>query len=386
MVSVTPPEVEIGSRAADWAGLSLALVELGLADLPEVMSEVVGAPVSPGLTWALRPRAAWSLTLTVERAGTTALVGELCNPTGACDAVSGQGGSEVDPAPAVAQLLGAVAERLERRPSVEAVASWGQRGTGDDYAALMAGRSAASFYGLRPPAAVPGDRKSDPVARAFYLDPGMPVATWMASRSAPDRHPVAARRAALARPASLLLLADLAWSLDQVAQVAPVVDALYERSPTDRRFAVLMAAHRLAQGRLQDASTLLDRLGAGAGAEPQVARLRVAIADAAGPKVDLALLQRWREADPHDPEPVRRLIDRAVERRDYQVARDLLPDLRARGGVGVDELDLALWFALGERERAAAVALKLGEAPLAERLRQPPAPSSVRPSPIPRVP
>jgi hypothetical protein len=386
-VSITPGPLPEVARADDRAGLVIALLELGLADLPGVVPEVVGAPLSPGLNWALRPASAYDLEVTVVLQEGLTVTGSLC-PSGVgaeCVTLQGQSPGQDDPTPAVAALLQGVADHLERQASPDARAAWLERGTRDDYAARMAGRSAATFYGLRAPSGTPGDKRSDPVARAFYLDPGMPVAAWMAARTSTERHPVAARRASVSRPSSVLLLADLAWSLEHPRVATPVIDALHQRAPLDRRFSVAVAAHRLAMGRLEEASAVLDGLGRGSGRDPQVARMRVAIADAAGPQVALELLEAWAKADPSDPEPVRRLLHRAVAVHDYREARGYLPELRSRGGVGVDELDLALWFALGQADRAAEVAERTGDATLAHRLRAYQAPPAPGPAGLPRV-
>lgn len=388
-VSITPGPLPEGARIDDRAGLVLALIELGLGELPGVVPEVVGSPPSPGLVDAIRPRTALDLTVAVAfDSGGITVEAEAC-AAGACTLHAATAPSEDDPSPAVAEVLSGLAEQLGRAPADAAREAWGRRGTGDPYAARMAGRSAAAFYGLRAPAEREGDVRADPVARAFYLDPGMPVAAWIAGRTSVERHPLALQRASVARPSSDVLLADLAVTQHPARVAEPAMRALAARAPADARFTVLLAAHDLAMGRLEVASERLDALGPGSGRHAQVARLRVAIADAAGPPVAEELLARWASADPTDPEPVRRRLHRAVAEGDFERARGFLLELRHRGGPAVrdeaDGLELALWFALGARDRAADVAERQGDAGLARRLRSPEPPPKVAPSALPRL-
>lgn len=370
-VQVVPPGAPPGTAAADRAGLVTALVELGLSDLKGVVPRVGDAPVAPGLPQD--PIAdVWKLELAVRADPALTVGAALCHGDNCETVPDAVAPGTVDPTPAIAELLDDVAASLGRPPTAEVRRTWTQRGTRDDYAARVAGRSANVFYGLAPPPEKVGNRGSDPVARAWFLDPGMPVAGWMAARAEGRENPaIALRRASQARPSSLVLLAGLAGAQPDRRSAAPLYDELLRRAPFDRRFLVAIAANRLAMGNANEASQILDALGPGAGRIPSVARLRVQIADATGVKDLESLLQRWRRADPLDAEPVRRLVHARVATGRYAQARDLLPELRRRG-FDTDGLELAVLFALGDREGAASVAQRTGQADLASRLRSEP--------------
>ncbi|MEZ4318442.1 MAG: hypothetical protein R3F61_13100 [Myxococcota bacterium] len=391
-VQVSLPVVERSSRLADHTGLVLGLVELGLADLPGVVPQIAEVPVAPGLRDAdTRRSSRWLVDLRVAGSKPLGLEGRVCSESGLCTDLDATGGTVADPTPAVSEVLRQIGDAIERRPSDEAVASWARVGSKDPYAVLLAGRSAAVVYGLRepPPPEKVGDRVADPVARAFYLDPGMPLAGWMVGRTTedPDHAIVAFRRASLSRPESLVLEADLGTAQRYPRLSQPLWADLQRRAPFDRRFLVQIARNHLELGSPRDASYVLDTLGPGAGSFPSVARLRVAIAEATGNVDDETLLQRWREADPSDPEPVRRLVRKRVRLTQYAEARDLVPDLASRGAADeAQQIDLALLNALGRQAEAAKLADTRGLPELAAALRARPAESDTTlPRRLPRL-
>lgn len=375
-VRLSVPEVERSSRAADRVGLALGLLELGLGDLIGVVPQVHDVPVSPGLRSVhLVDAPIWTLELDVSLEPLE-LTGSVCPTEGLCDQLRGVGGTWDDPTPAVSAVLLQIADALHRRPGPDEVASWNRIGSKDPYAVLMAGRSAAVVYGLRD---VPEGQSaaSDPVTRAFRVDPGMPLAAWMRGRRTDGAEAVVAfRRAAGARPESLVLRSDLGVSLVHPRVAQPVWAEVASRAPLDRRFAVPVATNRLELGHPEQASLLLDGLGLGSRHSPAVARLRVAIADATNVPDRVGLLEAWASADPLDAEPVRRLIRIQVERHAYEAGRELLAELGIRGAVDeAERLDVALLHALGRSEEAAELAERRGEGDLAAALRTPPDPN-----------
>lgn len=365
-VSLSLPEVERGGRLADRTGLLLGLLELGLTDLAGVVPSVGDAVVSPGLSGAVRTGAeSWTGALAVLSWEPLALRLRLCDDHQYCEDHLVDGGSAEEPAPAVAGLLQAVSARMGRAPSARSAEAWPSTGTGDPYAALLAGRSAAVVYGLRegPPDAVVGDKRADPVRRAVYVDPGLPVASWLGARRDARRGELLdARqgfgRAGVARPGSVVLLADeatvtlldgkpaLAWRLWREVDL---------RAPGDLRFVLPLATAALEAGEVAEAWSRLIALPAEVEGDPGVAALRVRVAEALGdnPAFD-ELLSAWQRAVPRDPAPVQRRIQLRLDAGRYQDAESLVDDLARRGRPEqAAQIELALAAALGRWEEAA---------------------------------
>ncbi|MCB9674722.1 MAG: hypothetical protein H6737_06370 [Alphaproteobacteria bacterium] len=389
-MQVSPPQVERGSRAADHAGLVLGLLELGLCDLPGVVPRIGDTPVSPGLAAADTMNGpVWTLQIALAGSDPLGLEGQLCAPDAECVSLDAIGGTVADPSRAVAEVLRQVGDALDRRAPDDVQASWSRVGSKDPYAVLVAGRAASLVYGLRdaPPPEKLGDKAADPVARAFFLDPGMPLAGWMRGRTSTEATEVLAfRRASTGRPESLVLQADHAASILHPRLSQPLWADLARRAPADRRFVVPIAQNHLELGRPDLASAMLDDLGEGSGTIPSVAKLRVAIADATGATDDETLLQDWRESDPTDTEPVRRLVRKRVAGGRYADARELLPDLAYRGAADeADQLELALLNALGRPAEAAKIAERRGLADVAVALRAPAAEKAAPPASLPRL-
>ena len=371
-----PPEAP--SRwHAELRGTLTAHVEAGLADLQGVMPVVAGQGVAIGLTEALQTDAeAWTAAITMvssEQEGVEIGL-RLCGAEGCVDHAAR--GTREAPFEALGALLEAASLQLEREAAPGAASTWALAPSADSYAVLMEGRSAATLYGILPPPRRPGDRKSDPVARAVHLDPRMPVAQWIAARTsqdpasgwasagyarvvAPDRVAFRAAEAALYERAGKVREAWRAW------------EDLAQRAPRDARFAVPRARAALAHELPAVATEALDDLGPRFRDEAPVLALRVAIADVVYREAaDDDLLARWEAASPANPEPVRRRIQLRVRDRRYQEALDMTPELDRR--TGTDEatrLRVALHVALGELEDAAEAAVSVGEPALAARIR-----------------
>jgi tetratricopeptide (TPR) repeat protein len=383
-------EVRI-STAAVWpgvkqpdelAGLFTALIETGLADLVDVAPYVEATGPSPGLEQRLLTDVEiWTGKLGIVAEGEELRYGLLlCDPTGACENLEAIGSREVPSAPA-AGLLAQATTVLGREPIADAAARWGERQSSDTYALLMVGRSAAIFYGLRPPVAesIRWDERRDPVARASYIDPSMPIAWWIQGRLQLDVG--AARlaresftRASLTRPASVLFKADEATALaaqerwDDAWRAWEEVNA---RTADDPRFAVPRAKAALESGRVKEALGVLDRLPKVYQDERAVAELRVAIAEATGGSSNYdELLARWQAAAPNDPEPVRRRIAIRVDDGRLQEALELAGELERRGEPEeATRLGMALAIGLGDHETAALRADRLGRQDVAGRIR-----------------
>ena len=97
-------------RRDELTGLTLARLELGLADLEHVVARVEGAPVAPGFERALLARAeTWRAGVSLARhpEHEIALAVTLCPGDRPCEVLEGAGGVEE----AVAEILGAAAGR-----------------------------------------------------------------------------------------------------------------------------------------------------------------------------------------------------------------------------------------------------------------------------------
>ncbi|MCK6524318.1 hypothetical protein L6R49_23175 [Myxococcota bacterium] len=374
-------------RAKELAGGLTAAFELALTDLEGVVPRVGALAPSPGVSEAVLVDAErWTLTLDaeVERVGPErwglTLRGTLCRRDGACTFPEAEG----DPnqtGPAVAELMEQIALRLVRRRSSDAARAWAEPPSDDPYAVLLAGRAAATLYGQLdpPPPEQVGDKSKDPVTRAALVDPDLALTRWVAGRRAMARgeHSQAQQHfnaAARGRPASAVLLADeaIAWAaLGRIDRAATLWGAVRNLVGDDQRFLLPQARVALALGQLDEAAERLAPLSFGYDRDPDLAALRVAIAEAggAGEGYDL-LLQSWEHAAPDDPEPTRRRLALRVRREDYEDALTLTAELARRGARDESERSqLALSAALGRFDEAATLAEGLGEDLTADRLR-----------------
>lgn len=129
----------------------------------------------------------------------------------------------------------------------------------------------------------------------------------------------------------------------------------------------------MAAGIPGEAEEILAALAEPEASLPEVLAVRVDALDALGhrdqPEHD-ALLARWAEVAPQDPEPVRRRMLSRVREGRYSDALTLAEALRARGGAAeVERTVVALQSAMGQDELAAKLAMEAGDAELAARLR-----------------
>ena len=380
------PRVAPGAprRQIELTALAAVLLEGALSDLYGVVPVVEGAPPSPGVSEHLETAVErWTIELQVELSSRDrlAVLLSICSPRAECSEVRADAVGDISPA--IAEGMVRLIALLGRSPAAGTVASWSIPQSKDPYAVLLAGRSAASWYGLIPPPKPEqlGDRRLDPVERAIFVDPSMPLAQWIAARSRfAARRFASARislaRASLALPQRLVFLADEAASLTAASQRESAESTwaeILERSPNDPRFVLPYARALLAGGNPDDATRLLDQLPAMFLREAKVLRLRVDIADARGSVRDDALLAQWQEAAPDDPEPVRRRIAAKVRSGKLSEALELVPALSQRGAAEEAlELALALEVSLGQlaeaREAARALGLKAVEHALALRI------------------
>lgn len=383
-VIIHPPEVQREARGrAELAGLFTALVESGLADLTDVVPVVRGATVSPGLSGALELGAStWTSRLSMVPGDDQSfeLTVELCDAAQVCKRHTSTAPRDAT-ASSVAALLDGVATQLQKRPFTGTSTAWALPESKDSYATLLAGRAAATFYGLLPPLAPEaiGDRRKDPFERSILIDPNMPIAQWFAGRRAmlldrPKTAFLAFERAASKRPAKQLYRADAARALLDGREGDPALDAweqVVKRSPADLRFAVPHAEALVRIGDLDRALRELAALPDKYERDPQVVALRVTIDDALGGTAEREqLLALWQEVAPADPEPVRRRIAGLVAARDFPGALALVRLLADRGaGPEAARLGAALAIAVRDYDTAARDLAKLGMDEALRRLR-----------------
>ena len=279
----------------------------------------------------------------------------------------------------LAPLLAAAAKTLGREVLPGAKEAWARPQSPDSYAILVAGRGAALYYGALPPLPPEdvGDKKKDPITKAIFLDPAMPVARWIAARRARElgqSGQMDFARAAVLKPSSLLFAADAAasWLADGDADAACAAWAEVDRrSPADPRFAVARGRAAVRAGRYQEALSVLDGLGDRLQDDREVVELRVEIADATGPGLGYdELLGRWQRAAVDDPEPVRRRLALRVQGHAYRDALEFTEELAIRGEkVEATRVAMALAVGLAEWELAAREADSLGLPDVASDLR-----------------
>ncbi len=384
-VAVFPPTGQAAKPfrwRAEVTGLATALVETGLSELPDVSATVTGVPTAPGLSRPLRTGTQqWTARLAMgDDPDLLRFQLELCDKPGRCLAQQATGSRDrvVEP---ITDLLGWAGEVLGHPPTDAQRAVWAAPISADPYAVLVCGRSAATWYGILPAVALErvGDRNADPIAKAVWLDPAMGLAQWILGRREAARGEwgsarVAFTSATLGRPGSTAFLADEAAALaasgrGEAATVA--WRSIQEAGPLDPRYQLPLALSAAESGQAAIAARVVTALDPRFLDEPAVVELSVRIADATGPdeNYDL-LLERWANAYPQEPEPVRRRIALRVRAGQLEEAWALLPELAQRGaapeaargrmaiGVGTERFD-----------EAAAAAEELGETEVATRIR-----------------
>lgn len=369
------------TRTPELRGLVAGLLEWRLASLDGVIPRVADAPISPGLSDAVLEGAS-SWTLSVELVGSDAdlgLVGTRCDTSGNCVQVSGGGGTHDHPGPAIDALVASLAQSIGLLGNLRTTHG---RESEDGYAILIAGRSAATFYGWlpAPEEEARGDNRRDVYRRALYIDPTMPLAAWIAGREAHRRGELetadALLRAARERvPGQLSLVADeLAAHLVSRPRHPPteLIQQLAAGAPQDARFLVVRSRAMLASGLAADAEALLLEVPDWALRDPRIAALRVATADALrlAPDVLDTRLTAWAAMDPQAQEPIRRRARLAVDEGRFTDALPFANELATRGAAEeAARLGIAIETALGRFEQAATRAHARGDRQLATSLR-----------------
>ncbi|MCB9665936.1 MAG: hypothetical protein H6732_17655 [Alphaproteobacteria bacterium] len=374
-VTVVPPSPPRHRWPAELVGQVTLQVELALAELEGVVPRVAGQELRPGLRDAVVPGAPpWVVTLGLEARDTRLSVrAELCDPQATCWTQEVEALQAAPEGPLVS-LAGWVGAHLGR-PATAGMGDLAQRGTTDPYAALIGGRSAATWLGLLPGPSpeAEGDPRRDPIARAVHLDPRLTVGWVALERSRRDslqREP-AARTVRAHWPRSVVALADHAAELAAAGEVEQASAAWQEvgrRARGDPRFVVPRMRVALAVEEPARARTARAELDGAWVDAPGLAEAEVALAEALG-TVSEAQLERWARLDTVDPEPVRRRVDLLARQGRAAEALELLPQLAARGRrEQAARLTVGLASSLGRWEVAAAAARELGADEAASRL------------------
>ena len=374
LVRVQPPRLAGAFRwEAETAGLVTALLEAGLADLPDVAPLVGELPANPGFDQRVAAGSqSWSTRVFLGRDPNALQIDvEVCGPNGRCIPLQAWGTAKA-PAAAVSQLLVGLAQRLDRPVDDALLERWQAPLSADEYAVLILGRAAATWYGLRPrtPSEERGDPRRDPIARSVFIDPELHVGWWLRGRDALAHGELEAAAAAFGQarlrwPGRALYVADLAAAqvrAEKHGQALVTWGELGVEGRGDPRIAAAWARTALRAGSPAESVALLDGLDASQQDDPLVVALRVDLASRDGVgEEDLGLLEKWARVDLERPEPVRRQIDALLELGRADAAFQLLGELERRGRP-LEAAALAVPLALdrGDWERAEREALRLG--------------------------
>lgn len=378
------PIQEFGGHryAHEVAGIVIALYETGLTDLAGVVPHYDQHGPPPGVDrWLTGESKHWTarFSFAYDR-DTLQVVLRLCPASGACRGASASGPRE-SPEGAITELLVWTAGQIDTPVPAGMVEAWSRPLSKDRYAVLVLGRAAASWYGMIDPVdpAERGDPGKDPLARVVLIDPSLSLAHYILARRALDvgRPVVAARafeRARQGTPDRFVYQVAGAAALSassQWAEARKQWDDLDARWPDDSRFVVPRLETYLATGMAKEALALIGELPSRFDRDPEIARLRVQIADKLGPGPDYEqLIAAWENAAEYDPEPVRRHIALRLRDGRFEEAFELLAKLEARGAASeAKQMMIALGAGIGRFEEAARQAALAGSDSLAERLR-----------------
>jgi hypothetical protein len=382
-VRIEPIEDLGGHRyAPEVAGITIALYETGLADLAGVVPhyDLHGPP--PGIDrWLTGESKHWraKFSFAYDR-DTLQIVLRLCPATGPCKGASASGPRET-PEGAITELLVWTAGQIDAPVPAGMVEAWSKPLSKDRYAVLVLGRAAAQWYGIVDPVDPEerGNPNRDPLSRVVLIDPSMSMAHYILARRALDtsRHSVASTAFERARKATpnrfVFEVADAAASSagGQWADARKLWDDIDARWPDDSRFVVPRLETYLAMDMAREAQSLIDELPDRFDKDPEIARLRVGVADKLGPGPDYEqLVQAWEDAAEYDPEPVRRHIALRLRDGRLEEAFELIAKLEARGAsTEAKQMTIALGAGIGRFEDAAKQAAAAGSDGLAERLR-----------------
>lgn len=378
------PVNEFGGHryAHEVAGIVVALYETGLTDLVGVVPhyDYHGAP--PGVDrWLTGASTHWTARFSFgyDR-DTLQIVLRLCPADGACRGASASGPRE-SPEGAITELLVWSASQMNKPVPAGMVEAWSKPLSKDRYAVLVLGRAAASWFGMSDPVdpAERGNPSKDPLARVVLIDPSLSIAHYILGRRALDigKQSAAAHsfeRALQGTPDRFVFQVASAASLnvaEQGAEARKRWDDLDARWPDDSRFVIPRLEAYLATGMAKEAKELLAEMPDRFAHDPEIARLRVAIAEKLGPGPDYEqLLVAWEDAAGYDPEPVRRHIALRLRDGRLQEAFELLGKLEARGATSeAKQMTIALGAGIGRFEDAAKQAVLSGSDRLAQRLR-----------------
>jgi tetratricopeptide (TPR) repeat protein len=382
-VRIEPVKDFGGHRYAhEVAGIVVTLYETGLTDLAGVVPHYDQNGPPPGVDhWLTGGHKHWNarFSFTYDR-DQLQIVLRLCPANGPCKGASASGPRE-SPEGAITELLVWTARQINTPVPAGMVETWSKPLSSDRYAVLVLGRAAASWYGMIDPVDPHerGDPDKDPLARVVLIDPSLSMAHYLMGRRALDigRANIAARafeRARETTPDRFVFEAAGAAAASASGQWADARkrwDDLDSRWPDDSRIVIPRLETYLSTGMPGEAQTLVDGLPDRFDDDPEVARLRVGIAEKLGPGPDYEkLVIAWENAAEYDPEPVRRHI--ALRLRDGRLveAFDLLGKLEARGASSeAEQMMIALGADIGRYEEAAKQAALAGSDSLASRLR-----------------
>lgn len=378
------PIEEFGGHRYDRevAGIVIALYETGLTDLAGVVPHYDRHGPPPGVDrWLTGESKHWNarFSFAYER-DTLQIVLRLCPAKGACKGASASGPRE-SPEGAITELLVWTAGQITTPVPAGMVEAWSKPLSLDRYAVLVLGRAAASWYGMVD-AVNPeerGDPEKDPLARVVLIDPSLSMAHYILARRALDtgRHGPAAiafERARKTTPDRFVFEvagAAAAATAGQSADARKQWDDLDARWPDDSRFVIPRIEAYLQTDMAKEAQSLIGELPNRFQHDPEVARLRVEIADKLGPGPDYEqLVAAWETAAEYDPEPVRRHIALRLRDGRLEEAFELLAKLEARGAATeAKQMMIALGAGIGRFDEAAKQAALVGSDGLAERLR-----------------
>lgn len=357
------------------------LYETGLADLSGVVPHYDRHGPPPGVDrWLTGESAHWNarFSFAYDR-DTVQVVLRLCPSDGPCKGASASGSREA-PEGVVTELLVWTAGELAKPVPAGLVETWSKPLSSDRYAVLILGRAAASWYGMIDP--VDPDQRGipskDPLTRVMLIDPSMSLPHYLLGRRALDmgRASKAAQsfeRARTSSPDRFVFEAAMAAAVSaggQGHEARKSWDDLDTRWPGDSRFVIPRIEAYLASSLAAEAQTLVGELPDRFDHDPEIARLRVEIADQLGPGSDYEqLIAAWEEAAAYDPEPVRRHIALRLRGGRLEEAFELLGKLEARGATTeAKQMMIALGAGIGRFDEAARQAVLVGSDALAERL------------------
>ncbi|MFN2426286.1 MAG: tetratricopeptide repeat protein [Candidatus Binatia bacterium] len=382
-IRIEPIEEFGGHRYGhEVAGTVIALYETGLADIAGVVPHYGRHGPPPGVDrWLTGDSKHWTakFSFAYER-DTLQVVLRLCPVGKACKGASASGPREA-PEGAITELLVWTAGQLDTPVPAGMVETWSKPLSSDRYAVLVLGRAAASWYGMIDSVEPDerGDPRKDPLSRVVLIDPSLSLAHYILARRALDigRHTRAAtafERARQTTPDRFVFevaAAAAAGAAGQWAEARKLWDDLDARWPDDSRFVIPRLEAYLANDMAREAQNLIDDLPKRFDHDPEVARLRVEIADKVGPGSNYEqLVAAWETAAEYDPEPVRRHIALRLRDGRLEEAFELLAKLEARGAATeAKQMMIALGAGIGRFEEAARQATLVGSDSLAERLR-----------------